>query len=51
MRVLRQYVVCQIKYQPGPPVGIERMAFHDVVRQLPSLSGERPALHMNDGSI
>ena len=50
-RVLQHRVVCQIKYQPGLPVGIERMAFHDVVRQLLSLSGERPALQMNDGSI
>jgi hypothetical protein len=52
MHILQQYVVCQVKYKPGPPVGIECSdGSHDTAQRLLRLSGGRPALHMNDGSI
>ena len=51
MRVLRQSVVCQVKYQPSPPIGIECMTL--TMRHSGCLAFQlgRPVLHMNDSSI
>lgn len=51
MRIFQQYVVCQVKYQPIPPVGIECMAL--MMRHSGCFAFQlgRTALHMIDGSI